>query len=144
MSRDDNWRRPSVASDEDVLWDEPGRILQWGEDGKKTDCTSHHFLVVKPMYGRCALKVRHGAGDESFNLTWDREGVQRIFSALPSDERFRLCWIIMDAYKDGAKQAQTATKQQYIQAFADGRLKKRKVRGQPKVKVWIESSPVQP
>ena len=44
---------------------------------------------------------------------------------MDSDSRFRLCWIIMDAHREGEKKG----RDQYRQYFLEGRLKKRRKNG---------------
>lgn len=134
-------RRPTIPEDEAIIFDEPGRVLPplKGDHGG-TCCRSHHFVVTRPRFGRPTLRVKHGGGEESWPLGWDQRAVDGL-DKLPSDERYRLLWVIMDAHKDSARQAAEQTARRYEQAFVDGRLKKRKRRGSDRYKVWIESAP---
>lgn len=83
------------------------------------------------------LRPRHGAGDEHWDLTWDARIIDGL-GTMDSDDRFRLLWVLMDANRDGERRGYAKAATEYREAFADGRLRKRKVRGQAAVKVWVE------
>lgn len=138
--REREWRRPPVNEGEEVLIEEPGRVLPpMSGEGLGTCCRSHYFLVVKPgKHGSPVLRVRHGGGDQQWRLSWDSERVIKGVQALDSDTRFRFLWMLMDAHNDSERNAEARTSHEYRQAFVDGRLKKRKKRGSNDVRVWIE------
>jgi hypothetical protein len=130
------WRAPAASDDAEILFDEPGRILVLKPHSLSDVCfRSHHFQVTKEKYGPERLHVRHGGGDESWPLPFY---AVKTLEGMDSDTRYFTLYAIMSAHKDAARAAASATADKYSKAFVDGRLKKRKVRGQAKVKIWIE------
>jgi hypothetical protein len=124
------WRAPAVEEDEEIIFDEPGRILPPIENVSPTDCRSHYFRVTKSRFGKYRLRVKHGGGEES----WDLDYSHRTFFGLRqmnSDSRYRLLWVIMDAHKAGEKEGAN----KYRRYFLEGRLKKRKKNGAAYVEV---------
>jgi hypothetical protein len=115
------WTSPAVEEGEEIIFDEPGRILPpTSEGGHSTDCRSHYFRVTKPRIGFYRLRVKHGAGEEWWNLDYSDRTVYGL-RQMDSDSRFRLLWVIMDAHKEGEKKGES----KYRQYFLEGRLKKR-------------------
>lgn len=135
--RERAWRRPPVEAGEVVVFEEPGRVFA-GADGRPgVCCRSHYFVVVQSPYGGCpTLRVRHGGGDRSYPLSSDRRLLEGL-AAVDSDQRFRLLWTIMQAYQDGLHQGSASTAKRYEDAFVEGRLKRRKVRGASAYRVFI-------
>ncbi len=134
----DDWRAPKITKGETILFDEPGRVL--GARGSAVDCCSHYFRVTKPEYGDYTLRVKHGAGEESFQLSWDSrliDGLQQ----MDSDNRFRLLWMIMDGHHRTAECTAEKINATWRKAAAEKRIKTRKLPKQNAVKVWIEDKP---
>jgi len=133
----ENWRAPSVPEGEVVLYDEPGRVLQ--QDRWKVCYSAFHYRLTQAgQGGRLMLRVRHGGGEEYTDLGYPNPQNLAAFAALDSDGRFILFHMLRSVHDDGATLAASKTRRVYVQAFTDGRLKKRKVRGQAEVRVWIE------
>jgi len=133
----ENWRAPSVPEGEVVLYDEPGRVLQ--HDRWKVCYSAFHYRLTQAgQGGRLMLRVKHGGGEECTDLGFPNPQNLAAFAALDSDGRFILFHMLRSVHDDGAALAASKTRREYAQAFADGRLKKRKVRGQAEVRVWIE------
>ena len=130
---DDPWRAPALREGEELLFDEPGRILN------NVDFSSHYFRVVGGI-GPLVLRVKHGAGEQSLVLGYAYRGIKEALAQLDSDGRYSLLYALHQTNRDTTENVAAATAFKYKQAFADGRLKKRKVRGQPEVKVWIEET----
>lgn len=124
----DSWRGPSVPDGCEVLYDEPGRVLF------DVCYRAYHFRVVA-KYGLHTLLVRHGGGDESIPLASD---FVRALAMMDSDARFLTLYALMDTAHKAARNAESRTADAFRKAFAQGRLKKRKVRGTDAVRVWIE------
>ena len=134
------WRQPPTEAGEEVVLHEPGRIVPHSADDPirgGTDCRSHCFKVVKPEYGNYTLVVSHGAGVERVGLGWRRVVVDGL-AAMDSDARFRFLWMILDVHHNAERAAAEKTAAHYRKAFVEGRLKKRALPKQGKVKVWIE------
>lgn len=140
--RNEDWRAPQVPDGEVLLFDEPGRVLDLKSDGGNFDVcySAYHFRVTK-RHGIATLRVRHGGGEESWRLGG---AMDRALAEMDSDTRFFALHAIMDAHHEAWKRACEYMSNQYRQAFVDGRLKKRKLRGQAAVKVWIESARATP
>lgn len=134
--RADSWCAPPVPSGDAVVFDEPGRVLVLKPRGNyDVDYRSHYLRVTKGEFGGHMLRVRHGAGDESWRLDDTAVAVLR---ELDSDARYFLLYAIMRANTDSARAARDATSREWRQATADGRVRRRKVRGQNSYRVSIE------
>ena len=121
----EEWRQPPTKDGESVIFSEPGRILRGSETGGGVDCRSHSFKVVKPEFGRYLLRVRHGGGDEEIELDYSKRSVDAL-SKLDSDSRYWLLHAFFDVAHKAEKEARETTRREYAQAFAEGRLKKRR------------------
>jgi hypothetical protein len=120
---------PPQLNDGDVLlFDEPGRC-----GGMDSHC--HHYRLVK-YAGSTQLLVRHGGGTERLHVSLPR-GFS--FNCVDSNTRYWLLNAIYHAANDARRKAA-----QHRQAFAEGRLKKRRLRKQDTVKIWIEPKPPTP
>jgi len=145
------WRAPAVDEDDEIVFDEPGRVLPpskaqcqiGGIMQHGTDCRSHYFRVTRPdpnkFSGKFRLWVQHGSGTESWDLDYDRRTVEAL-RELDSDSRYRILWVIMYAHKTSFEAGAYQAADRYRTAFVEGRLKKRKVRGSEACKVWIEAN----
>ena len=128
----DSWRAPSVPDGHIIVFDEPGRILG------HTDFSSHYFRCTRGEASSLTLRVKHGAGEQSVDLGYAYRGVEQALAKLGSDDRYRLLYALYVAHRDSAEQTRRTTVREYQIAFAEGRLKKRKLRGRNDVKVWVE------
>lgn len=130
-----NWstRQPSppdLQDNDNLLYDEPGRC-------GGLDCHSHHFRLVKgPVYHD--ILVRHGGGDERFSLSPTGSLLIPSFAALDSNGRYWLMHALYSTRDSACRAAKDKTSQEWRQAAAEKRIKTRKIRGQGRVKVWIE------
>jgi hypothetical protein len=126
---------PEVAERDVILFDEPGRC-----GGMDSHC--HHYRLVKNV--GTYLLVRNGGGDQRLRVSLPR-GFSLEF--MDSNTRYWILNAIYHAHSDGISEARTNTAAEFRKAFAEGRLKKRKLRGSNSVKVWIEDrlrTPEQP
>ena len=132
------WRAPSVKEDEEILFDEPGRVLRGGGISH-TDvcCRSHYFRVTLPKYGFYTLRVKHGGGEESWKLDYDKRVVEAL-AMMDSDHRFRLLWAIMEAHQSSEREGYRKAEVKWKGAASEGRIKTRKLRNSDFRKVWIE------
>lgn len=130
----DPWRAPSVPDGYEVLYDEPGRVICNPHSKFDVCYRSHHFRVVA-KHGLHTLFVRHGGGDEAIPLASD---FVCALAMMDSDARFLTLYALMDTAHKAARNAESRTADAFRKAFAQGRLKKRKVRGTDAVRVWIE------
>ncbi len=136
-----NWgadirRAPEVKDGETIVFSECGRSLN------NVCYRSHYFRIVKPEFGPHELLVKHGGGQERFSLGYG-DTVPSMISTLgkmDSDTRYLAIYLMYDIRKDAGRHATAETAAKYERAFVDGKLKKRKLPRQGRVKVWIESN----
>lgn len=152
------WREydltPHLIGSEEIVAvrDLPGFVLG------NTTYESHHFWVhfaryvprnpnVKKSerYSSVYIRVNHGAGWE----VWSGDYMLAESLRRYGDDDiglFLLCWYLIDNARSARAAGREAAATEYRQAFVDGRLKKRKLPAQGKVKVWIEPKidPTQP
>jgi hypothetical protein len=118
---------PELQEGDTLLFDEPGRC-----GGLDSHC--HHYRLVKDG-SRTSLLVRHGGGEERVRVCLPRgfslEGTD-------SNTRYWLLNAIYHAHAEGKRAGLDSESSRWRTAFADGRLKKRKMPGRDAVKVWIE------
>lgn len=130
-------RAPALHEHDELIYDEHGRIVYWTEERKPgggVDARSHWFRIVR-RYGGYYLLVRHGAGDERIDLGgWGN--FRDMFDPLSPDARYSLMHKMLNIHHEAQQRARADIHALYRTAFAQGRLKKRKVRDG--VKVWIE------
>lgn len=142
MNTNEEWRAPQILTEQQLIFDEPGRIVQHvkpdGSDGPQVDSTAYHFRVTRSSPGGYRLYVRHGAGDESWFIGHEANTI-RALTRLDSNDRFHVLRTMMHTIHAAERTAREATAKTYAQAFTDGRLKKRKIRGQATARVWIET-----
>ncbi len=125
------WRQPKIEEGDALIFSEHGRVLD------NTCYRSHWFCVVKAQHGGYFLLVKHGGGEERFQIGWSN----RIASALvplDSDSRYLLLYTLYHAHSTAKREARENTSATYNKAFVDGRLKKRKFPARGITKVWIE------
>ena len=94
--------------------------------------------MVKAKYSGVYLRVKHGAGEEQWQIDSCSAAVVEALSKLESNDRYFILFAIMRAHQSSKQNATDITALRYKEAFVEGRLKKRKLRGQNLVKVWIE------
>lgn len=135
----EEWRAPQLEEGDTLLFSECGRVVKahtYGHDRDGIDYRSHYFRIVK-RHGACYLLVKHGGGQEGFRLDYR---AAQFFAPLDSTERYLLMHTFYNTHAHARRSATRETAETYQRAFAEGRLKKRKVRGTETVKVWIENS----
>lgn len=109
-----------------------------------TTYESHTFFLHEERKGdgrlsAAYLSVRHGAGREGWRIALHLyNALEALVAAGKEREAFLLCWGLVEAIRTSAAAARHETRTEYAQAFVDGRLRKRKRRGQNIYKVWIE------
>jgi len=127
---------------EELFFDEPGRILYRHENGRKdgVDCRSHYFRVTKPKFGFYKLKVRHGGGEESACLKYDKMIIEGL-AKMDSDSRYWMLYAIMDVKSKAETSTAEKINSSWRTAAAQKRIKTRKVKAG--VKVWIDPAPTE-
>jgi len=120
---------PALRDGDVLLFDEPGRC-------GGIDSHSHHFRLVRQSFGGPALLVRHGGGDEAIGLGVIRKAIDTLAS-LDSDARYWMLLQLYTMFRDGQNLATASCNHTWRQAAAEKRIKTRKVRRGPGVKVWI-------
>lgn len=128
---EDNWRAPELLQNETVLFDEPGRSIPKGFwcENYGIDCNSHHFRVIQPQFGNPVIAVKHGGGTERIRLDYRAHVLTNILSGLDTNSRYTMLYMLYDANRKGAEEAQQKTKAEYSNAFVEGRLKKKRKGG---------------
>lgn len=122
---------PQIAEDEVLLFDEPGRC-------GGVDSHAQHCRVVKGSMGRVLLIVRSGLGDRRIRLSNERAVLESL-NRLDSNGRYWLLNAISRADFDARSEAAAEANSSWRKAAAEKRIKTRKMPGQNRVKVWIES-----
>ena len=109
--------------------------------GKGTCYRAYWMRLVKAQYGGYFLLVKHGGGEERFSVGYSARIVEAL-AGMDSDNRFFLLHTMMKMHHEASRAASEATAGEYRKAIAEDRLRKRKVRGQAAVKIWIEREPI--
>lgn len=138
------WRRPAIGKDDVLLYSEHGRIVQKGTYGhvdNAIDYRSHWFCIIRPEFGPCFLVVKHGGGEERFELLYRTAEVHLFFERLDSTERYLLMHTLYRVHNNATQQANEKTRHKYEQAFLTKRLKKRKMPKSDRYTVWIDPAP---
>jgi hypothetical protein len=134
----DPWREPKPDEDDTVIFSEHGRSLD------KTDYRSHWFMMVKAQVGGYSLLVHHGGGQERFDLghlhfyRGEYSRIIRAMEAMDTDARYLMLYTFYDIATDARRREGARVAAEMKLAFVEGRLKKRKIRGQSAYKVTIE------
>lgn len=135
----EEWRQPTPAEGDTVLYSEHGRVMPGSGDGsivgRGIDCRSHSFKLVKAEYGGAYLLVKHGGGEERIKLGWNHKRLAAIFDPLDSDARYWLLHTFLTFHDDVQREASQSTATRYAEAFAEGRLKKRRRNGRVIVEI---------
>jgi|SRR5690606_24006815 len=112
---------------------------------------SHHFWIHFCRYPRrkpninpdderfssVLIRVHHGGGWE----VWRGDRMLAAALHLYGDDdigAFWMCWSLIDIATSARSAGRQESAVEYRQAFADGRLKKRKLPRRSEVKIWIE------
>lgn len=141
--RERAWRRPSVPDDETIVIDEPGRLLPCG-GGRKVCCRSFHFVVSQGPLRALTLRVKHGGGEESWRLGWDSERLLAGFVAMDSDSRFRMLLTLANAHSNSRREGYAAAERHWSAAVEEGRVRRKKIRGQDRYQAVILPPPHSP
>lgn len=139
--QNDQDRAPALKHGDVIMYDEPGRIVSRTPEnrpGDGVDYRSHWYRLIKPAFGPWTLLVRHGGGDERVELGYDYNNFPAIFDPLTSNARYLLMNQLMLTHRAGENEGRDKTTYRYKKAFAEGRLKKRKLPKQEAFKIWIE------
>lgn len=127
----EEWRVPTLESGDTLLADEPGRVLD------NTCYRSHYFRLARAEFGGYFIIVKHGGGQERFKAAWSKR-LAATLDTLDSDARYFMLHTLYRVYADARREGAACEAATYRAAFVDGRLKKRKQRGQDGYEVWIE------
>jgi hypothetical protein len=115
---------PALADGDSLVYDEPGRC-----GGLDSHC--HHFRLV--LNGcHAAMLVRHGGGDERFEMAKYLPGVNHLVDALRAADTHGRYWILHLLYKihsDAADKAKQDERTKWASAAIEKRIKVRRRRG---------------
>jgi len=128
------WRAPPMIDTDILLFGECGRVLG------NTCYRSHYFRLVEGIHGGYFLLVKHGGGVERHHIGYSKRIVEALVP-LDSDSRYFMLHTLYTMAKNARYAAELQTAAHYQTAFVQGRLKKRALPKQGKVKVWIENEP---
>ena len=137
METEKNWgaepfRAPDLSEGDTLIYSECGRVLD------NTCYRSHYFRLVRGQYGGYYLLVKHGGGQERTKIAYSNRIIPSLEN-LDSDARYFIFHTMHRIELEARTLAVENTASKYRAAFVNGKLKKRKLRGQPSVKVWIEN-----
>ncbi len=112
-----------------------------GLSGTKWTGRSHKYAVYK--HGRSLLILEsHGAGEQGY-IDWHSHAVElfdHLCATLPSERIWDICYLIANtenrAYRKGRQELTTL--------FLQGRLKRRRRRGQVRLEILPEATPMAP
>lgn len=132
------WRAPETTKGDTLIFSECGRALPsvGGRPGEMVDYRSHYLRVVKGQYGGFRLLVKHGGGQEEIPLSHGYQGLIPVLATLDSDSRYIALYALYDINKEAGYRAERATKEEYMTAFLEGRMKSRKCKRE--TRFWIE------
>lgn len=121
---------PELADGDSLLFDEPGRC-----GGMDSHC--HHFRVVAAQFGRFALLVRHGGGNERIDLPGYHPAVKMLpsLAELDTNARYWLLHLLYSVQRQAASEADRRTAMVWRKAAAEKRIKTRKKRGGVEVSI---------
>lgn len=123
----EKWRAPEIENEMSIKFDECGRVLN--------GVTYQSFyIIVAEWKGFYYLFVKHGAGQERFNLD------KRIIPALElldSDNRYLVLFNLYKIAGEYKAVGERETSDKYRTAFVTGRLRKRKLKDG--FKIWIDA-----
>ena len=127
------WREPKPEEGDTVIFSEHGRVLD------NTCYRSHWLMLVKCQYGGHALLVKHGGGEERINLfSAGRYRVPDSLALLDSDFRYLMLYQLFRIHTEAKRNGEKQARADMTMAFVEGRLKKRKIKGQGAYKVKVE------
>ena len=98
-------------------------------------------MLVEEPYQTLILLVKHGGGQERIRLGYHSrywKQVSQSMQAMDSDKRYLMLYALYDLYKDTKRREQARASAEIKLAFVEGRLKKRKIKGQNAYKVTVE------
>ena len=136
-----NISAPSVPDGATLVYDEPGRCSPM-LDGKpyKLDHHCHHYRIYKGDYGHVAV-VELGMGRVEFMESYDVDRLVPLMRSMDSDARFIMLMTLEHTWNEAESKGRASESHKYRSAFADGRLKKRRLPKRGTTKIWIEDGP---
>ena len=127
---------PAVEERDTILFDEPGRCSPQVNGKGQTDYHSYHFRMVDSGHGHYWLLVRHGGGQERFDMGYSFTRLAEVLALLPdSDARYLMLMALYSARRDGDKAGCSRTQDYWHSAASEKRIKTRKMPGRDAVKV---------
>ncbi len=140
MEDNGNWgeerfRKPTLPEKAREIFSECGRVIRHEGANWGVDYRSHWLVLFKYDIGGYCLRVKHGGGEETFDLGHSAEPLIKAFEGLSSDDRYEALYIVYKAASTAAQTASEETRVRYARAFLDKRLKRR--RSQNKIYVDV-------
>lgn len=126
--------KPETANSQELIINIQGPVIQ-GENHSVT-YESYNLSVVKD-YNLYYLLVRHGGGQEKIRLSTAIKTMLGALQKMTDVEAFSVLFSIYDAHKRSARESADKTARHWLKAATENRIKRRKVRNQNRIKVWI-------
>ncbi len=130
-------REPVIGNEETIVYDEEGRCCPQVNGTGGTDYHHAHYRVFKEQYGGYRFAVKHGGGEESFEM-FAHNRIVEMMKPMTSDERFLMLNAFFYERRKAASEAMREEYEKWYKAAAEKRIKTRKMPGRDAVKVWIE------
>lgn len=120
----EEWRKPSPDGDEELI-SEHGRVIKHSDNSV---CYRAYWLTItKGEYGGYKLRVKHGGGEEAFDLGYRGKMLVRILSEIQSsDDRYFTLFCMFQMASEAQENTRRETASKYSLAFVEKRLKKRR------------------
>ena len=118
---------PELHENDEAVYDLPGRC-------GRCDSHSHHFTVVKDYRGKRCLRVRHGGGDEAYDIGSGfgnhRQGIMEALErCADDDERYWFLQTLYNVLRETKDEARTNERETWKRAAREGRLRIRSKKG---------------
>lgn len=138
-------RAPTLAEGDELLYDLPGRIVDantYGHGSNGIDYRSHWLRLVKAQYGGCFLLVKHGGGEQRFQIDYNVARSRQFFRAVLDDtQRYLLAHQLYDIHSKARREAEERVRREWSLAFIEKRITKKRRDGRIYVNITPAAAP---
>lgn len=128
------WRKPAIPSEMTEIYSECGRVIP--DERYGGICYRAFWLVLaKPKHGNPHIFIKHGGGEESFSLGHSGEIFEAILAGLDSNSRYLALFQLYKLITTSREFGEATARERWAQAFAEGRIKKRRKNGMTRVEI---------
>lgn len=118
---------PELHEHDEMIYDLPGRC-------GRCDSHCHHFTIVNNYRGGRVLRVRHGGGDEAYDIGSGfgshRQGIMEALErCADDDERYWFIQTLYNVLRETRQEAAIKERETWKRAAREGRLKIRSRKG---------------